>query len=58
MEDTSFLSSQTKFDNNTLRLKKKSKKILNEDIQNHLRDDKLKIERKILYNQIDDTQKE
>lgn len=58
MEDTSFLSSQTKFDNNTLRLKKKSKKILNEDIQNHLRDGKLKIERKILYNQIDDTQKE
>jgi hypothetical protein len=48
MEDTSFLSSQTKFDNNTLRLKKKSKKILNEDIQNHLKDDKIKIDKKNL----------
>ena len=38
MEDTSFLSSQTRIDN-TLRLKKKSKKILNEDIQTHLKNE-------------------
>jgi hypothetical protein len=38
MEDTSFVSSQNKFEN-TLRLKKKSKRHLNEDLQNHLKID-------------------